>query len=68
MAGGQDRGGGDGKELVIGHWEVGACKFPLFFFEEVDVFRDTIHRVVVRHHLRGEIDELTGMEAAAVCI
>ncbi len=68
MAGGQNRGGGDGEELIVGHREVGAGELPLALLEEVDVLWDAIRLVVVRHHLGGEIDELAGMEASAVRI
>ncbi len=43
-------------------------QFPLVFFEEVDVFGDAIHLIVVQHHLGGEIDKLAWMEAIAVCM
>jgi hypothetical protein len=54
--------------LVIGHGEVGAGQFALGFLEEVNVLGDAVRFVVVRHHLGGEIDELAGVKAAAICI
>ncbi len=64
----QDCGGGDGKQLVIGHGEVGAGQFALGFFEEVDILGDAVRFVMVQQHLGGEIDELAGVKAAAICI
>ena len=54
--------------MVIGHREIRPSQFALGFFEEVDVLRDPVGFVVVRHHLCGEIDKLARVETPAVGI
>ena len=38
------------------------------FLKNVDVLRDALHLRIIRHHLGGEIDKFTRVEAAAVDI
>ncbi len=43
-------------------------QFLFGYLEEVDVLGDADHLFIVRHHLGGEIDKLTGVKATAVSI
>ena len=66
VVGGQDGSGGDGEELVIGHWELGPCQFALGFFEHGNVFRDARSDGVVPQHFSREVDEFAWVETPTV--
>jgi len=66
VIGGEDRCGGDGDELVVGHGKAGAFEFALGFFEHVDVLGYAFCDGVVAKHFVGEAHEFAGVEAATV--
>ena len=61
-------GGGNGKELVYGHREVGLGQLALCFLEHIDILGDAIHLSIVSQHLSSKIHKLAQVEAAVVSI
>jgi hypothetical protein len=66
--GGKYCGGCDCEELVIGHGQISPGEFTLGILEHVYILGDALRVGVVAHHLGREINELAGVESAAVCV
>ena len=66
--GGEDISGGNGKDLVIGHWKVCPSERALCVLEHVDELGNAVGTGIQAQHVGWEAEKFAEVGAATVCI